>query len=426
MGIQTSIFSPVHNSVGNVTFRRMKNAMNKVQSISSQKIVNQTNPKTQSQMRQRARFATAVKFYKRATKNFFKFAFEDQKPNESDYNAFMRHNTAAAGMMNKFQVNSEHYPAVGNPWQLSLGSLTPITVTYDSETTGWVLDLTPTSDFVPQTVQELSALFRSHGYQDGDIVTIVKVDTGITAAALTASTAEEVSAQAASNPSTPVWTICQFIISSTNTAALADLPYIGKYTLTQLLKVNLGTSRSLAIVDSDQSKGAVVAVVVTRKNGRKLFATSSYMVGNTVYKNMVQALTGDDYTNGMLTSWGASSDSAILKGGVVSGEESSDSYPVIKSVNDVSVPAKMSYSSAVQELTLNLVGTGFNSEHELSENSFSFDPSTATVKSFKINSDTSATLAVSVPASYQGTLYCTMSSSTSYSIARWIDDETSA
>ena len=52
------------------------------------------NPRTLEQVMQRAKFANAVKFYKRAVKNFFPLAFEDQKQNESAFNAFMRHNIA--------------------------------------------------------------------------------------------------------------------------------------------------------------------------------------------------------------------------------------------------------------------------------------------------------------------------------------------
>ena len=57
------------------------------------------NPKTSQQQLQRAKFANSVKFFKRAQQNLFKFAFEDRRKNESDYNAFMRHNVVSSAVL---------------------------------------------------------------------------------------------------------------------------------------------------------------------------------------------------------------------------------------------------------------------------------------------------------------------------------------
>ena len=42
------------------------------------------NPRTPNQMIQRAKFFSAVEFYKEANKAFFKMAFEDKSQSESD------------------------------------------------------------------------------------------------------------------------------------------------------------------------------------------------------------------------------------------------------------------------------------------------------------------------------------------------------
>ena len=125
MAIFYNITQVGKGTLGNTYLRRTRAASGKAVNVLAQKNFNPKNPKTLGQMAQRARFATAVKFYKRATRNFFKFAYEDKKANESDFNAFLRHNVAASVPMVKAQVDNESYPAIGNKWMLSQGSLLP-------------------------------------------------------------------------------------------------------------------------------------------------------------------------------------------------------------------------------------------------------------------------------------------------------------
>lgn len=90
-------------------------------------------------MLQRAKFANAVKFYKKAVQNFFKFAFEDKKKSESDYNAFMRHNVMNSTLLMKGNVDDAYFPALGR-WQMSSGSLpNPFDIGKD-ETSGFRFD----------------------------------------------------------------------------------------------------------------------------------------------------------------------------------------------------------------------------------------------------------------------------------------------
>lgn len=48
--------------------------------------------RTYAQVKQRIRFCNPSLFYRLAHNAFFRFAYEDQRPNESEYNCFMRHN----------------------------------------------------------------------------------------------------------------------------------------------------------------------------------------------------------------------------------------------------------------------------------------------------------------------------------------------
>lgn len=87
-------------------------SINKGQVVTRQYQPNVANPRSNAQMLHRARFASCVNFYKRATANFFKFAFEDKRPIESDYSAFMRHNTSAlVAPLTREQIKGT-YPAI--------------------------------------------------------------------------------------------------------------------------------------------------------------------------------------------------------------------------------------------------------------------------------------------------------------------------
>ena len=73
--------------VGSLVFNRLKG-----QQVTKAHNAAPSNPKTYAQMAQRCRYNTAVARYKMAQRKFFKFAYEDKRPHESDFNAFMRHN----------------------------------------------------------------------------------------------------------------------------------------------------------------------------------------------------------------------------------------------------------------------------------------------------------------------------------------------
>lgn len=104
-------------AVGNLVFSRVKgNEVTKARNRQP------ANPKTSKQVYQRAKFLNAVNFYKRGVQNLFKFAYEDKTQQESDFNAFMRHNVSRAVPVGKVSSTESLYPAVSN-WITSVGSL---------------------------------------------------------------------------------------------------------------------------------------------------------------------------------------------------------------------------------------------------------------------------------------------------------------
>lgn len=104
-------------AVGDLVFSRVKgNQVTKARNRQP------SNPRTSKQVYQRAKFINAVRFYQRGVQNLFKFAYEDKTAQESDFNAFMRHNTSRAIPVGKNASGESVYPAISN-WITSFGSL---------------------------------------------------------------------------------------------------------------------------------------------------------------------------------------------------------------------------------------------------------------------------------------------------------------
>lgn len=309
-------------SLGNTYLRRTRTTSGKTVNVLAQKNFNPRNPRTSTQMVSRAKFATAVKFYKRATRNFFRFAFEDKKKNESDYNAFMRHNIAAAVAMNKGQVDNESYPAVGDRWMLSQGSLSPLLGEWDYDLDGsfsfvHIYDPDESEEFdeLEANVKDLSSiLVRYLGYKVGQIFTLVVVT----------SDNFEVS-NVGGLSSVPRWNISQFVINQDDTTLLSDVKHIGS----NYFKIfnwgrngdyfwcGLDFNEDNALSASYNAPCWCAAIITDRQSvPGKLLATTTYLEGNDIAKQLIASMRTDGYHNSMLNSWRADLNKAILQGSI--------------------------------------------------------------------------------------------------------------
>lgn len=160
-------------SVGDVTFYRSGGSQR-----SRARNRNPNNPKTEKQQTQRSRFANAVKFYKQATTNFFRFAYEDKKVNESDYNAFMRHNTLRSGFIGAAASKIANWPAFG-AWEVTSGSL-PTIERVTASASSYTFDLgdsaTDEEREAVTTIGDLSTILIEKGngiWRSGDIITVL-------------------------------------------------------------------------------------------------------------------------------------------------------------------------------------------------------------------------------------------------------------
>lgn len=347
-----------------------------------------------------------MKFYRRATKNFFRFAFEDKKPNESDYNAFMRHNISGAISMNKYQNNSAVFPALGYPWQLSEGTLPVLQISYieaDSTFTFPGFANFDTEDFggaagSDMTIGGFSSALIKYGFAAGDIFTLVAVYSPMTADDILNTSDDTVADISASIGTPPQWWIGQFIIDPNNGSDLYDMSSIGGE---RHFDYDLVTNtRFLDLTPLDSGLFAMGCIVTRKKkNSSGLLASTSYLVGNDVYNAMLENAATADYITAMLTSWGTDTTTAILAGDVAGGETTIDPVtgdPTITTVNGSAVPAALGQLSS-GDVSLAIVGTNLGSETEVTENSFAITGdsgvgSYVSVKSFTVHDSRSATL----------------------------------
>ena len=407
MAIFYNITQAGKGTLGNTYLRRTRTATGKEVNVLAQKNLNPKNPKTLGQMAQRARFATAVKFYKRATRNFFKFAFEDKKANESDFNAFMRHNVAASIPMVKAQVDNESYPAIGNKWMLSQGSLLPLRQKmqrvaiftesvhdtlvlgtdhyYDIEGTGFDSDA---------TVGKISELLVKMGYSEGQIFTLVTVTSGIRQSHFQLLSPDDMTGLA----TIPRWSISQFVINTKDETPSAAVGHIGyNYLPAMYCRTPVDSDNIYFGVDYGDSELLIAAAAIVSENvksSKKLLATNSYLEGNELYNAVVNDLNTKLYYNAMLVSWGADFNLAILQGSIAGTHLATK--PVISGVNGVMPPVNGGMVTGNTDVTLKLTGSFFDSDEKLTKDSFKVEG--CTIKSFANTGTNAATLVITTTA----------------------------
>lgn len=407
MAIFYNITQAGKGTLGNTYLRRTRSATGKEVNVLAQKNFNPKNPKTLGQMAQRARFATAVKFYKRATRNFFKFAYEDKKANESDFNAFMRHNVAASVPMVKAQVDNESYPAIGNKWMLSQGSLLPLrqkmqrlAIFTESVHDTLVLGVRDGDGFGVDdfdsnaTVSDISKVLVAMGYQEGQIFTLVTVTSGIRQSNFQLLSPDDMTGLA----TIPRWNISQFVINTKDDTPSAAVGHIGLNYLPAVYSRQTNDSDNFYFgVDYGDSGLLIAAAAIVSENvksSKKLLATTSYLEGNELYNAVVNDLNTKVYYNAMLVSWGADFDQAILQGSIAGNHIATK--PVISGVNGQVPPVNGGMVTSDTDVTLKLTGSFFDSDEKLTKESFT--ALGCTVKSFKNTGTNAATLVITTTA----------------------------
>lgn len=300
------------------------------------------NPRTYGQAQQRAMFSQGVKFYKRAITNFFAFAFEDKKNNESDFNAFMRHNVKNAVVVSRDLYKDIAFPALGSNWLLSDGSLyVNMSVVFPTEGgAGVKLGMTPQAE----TVGAVSKCLLAAGAEAGDIFTFVLVrkgfnvgQSGALSSAITETGNNTISVSDSSLTTPPEWSILQFVIDVNDDTPLSQVATKGAKsandgfyltTASEIGGVKIFDASLLSYTGeykalNDYNEMGWAAAIVTRKVNGTLKATHSELWPNLTAATYIQQAKNEDDWDMSLESWRGklteSSSEAILKGGVASG-----------------------------------------------------------------------------------------------------------
>ena len=289
-------------SVGDVTFYRSGGSQR-----ARARNRKPANPMTVRQQTQRAKFANAVKFHKQVTSSFFRFAYEDKKVNESDYNAFMRHNVGNSGFIGAMASKISSWPALGQ-WEVTSGSLPEISVSVLGSNKFFTTGLGVTGAIT--TVGVLSAALIAQGdtWREGDIFTVLLYRATGAASLPTVDTDTAHVASAG---------YLQFIVNSADNTALdtitswvGDVEFGIKVDETDGFEV-VGADSSLSTAwDNDLLQ---CAVIHSRNTASGLLVSTQSMVANKP-QVITDALTeGGTYYNAVLADWDAAA-KAVLQG----------------------------------------------------------------------------------------------------------------
>ena len=257
---------------------------------------NVKNPKSYAQMRQRVRFANAVKFYKHAKANFFPFAFEDKKKNESYFNAFMRHNTALGCITSKEQTDG-YFPALSPNWMLTQGSFRVVGVEWKQDEDNSYPFLSELDQLsADSTIADVSKAFiDKYDAQVGDYITFVCVSSDATS-----------KTGQAQFPA--VWALNQIQINTADNTKMSAVS--NAFSTIQNVDSYLGFGYV-----AEGAAGA--AVIISRvEKGQTVKVSDSVLINNETAKNIIEGLELEDTILLNLQTWGATTSDAILKGSI--------------------------------------------------------------------------------------------------------------
>ena len=278
---------------------------------------NVSNPRSSGQVVQRGKFSDAVGFYKRAMANFFKMAFEDRKTNETDFNAFMRHNVSRGYVYSRQMVTGGEgaLPYIGK-WLLSYGSLLNMPIV--SETSGLIVtDWIPEGDRNTATMGNMFAAWIADGLvQEGDILTVVRILSSADGAGYDEYTDEALGLLPGFTYTgvlpggvAPRWSVDQYIIKSDSAELIKSQRWI-------TLPTNGDASINFAdmgVASVDSARAA--AAIITRKTANGLLCSTTPLVWNKTAETMMEQMATDNWLEGQRKAW--SSQNVILAGALV-------------------------------------------------------------------------------------------------------------
>lgn len=275
---------------------------------------NVSNPRSSGQVVQRGKFADAVGFYKRAMANFFRMAFEDKKVNETDFNAYMRHNISRGYVYSRQMVTGGQgaLPYIGK-WLMSVGSLPNIPISADG--TG-KLSLSFVAYSAGLTMGQMwSKLVEAGQLQNGDIMTVVRIATDADNAGADEYLDETLGQIPGFTYSgllpagvPPIWRVSQYVVDTTSEDVFDEQIWVQ----TEDSKFYIDFS-SMGL--TDPATACAAAIIISRKTNTGLLCSTTPLVWNTTGVRMMNAMNSDNWLEGQRKAW--SSKDVILAGALV-------------------------------------------------------------------------------------------------------------
>lgn len=266
------LMSQMRGKVGDLVFTRLAG-----EQVTRSRNRNPKNPQTVKQMAQRAALATAVEFYTRGVKNLFKFAFENKRPGESDYNAFVRANIGIVPVQSRKSLVENN--SVFGPFIMSQGSLPQPAFVYDVDMDrgGLSVNSLPAGGATLTIGQLSQAIADKNGLLEGDIITIVAV--GASGDDLNDNIVNSMQSGALQSAmGVQKWIIKQFILNFNDTTLVSTLDIFNTTSLTDednIIELNGNTFDNL---DFTSSGSTALAVIASRNTPSGVKVSTSTMV----------------------------------------------------------------------------------------------------------------------------------------------------
>lgn len=311
------ILGYLRGSIGDITFFRANG-----QQLSRARNRAPANPRTVAQMDQRSKMACAVKFYTQVGTNFFKYAFEGKKDNESYFNAFVKNNILLGGYIGKQASRVYDFPALG-AWQISSGTLPEITAPFPQDVNGVAFSVGAVSSTPVTTVSGLtSALIASDSsrWREGDILTCLCY------CATNYANLPTIYTDQGNRALTSVWQI-RLSTSNKDTLPALEFPLLGISFGCQLYSYGLQFETSS---ESEYTNNLYCfGLIHSRNTANGLRVSSSTMVAPQSPELLaVVSMANGNYYNSVIADWQASED-AILQGGLTAAVSSRGVLPFI-------------------------------------------------------------------------------------------------
>lgn len=298
------ILGYLRGSIGDITFFRAKG-----QQLSRARNRAPANPRTVGQMDQRAKMACAVKFFNQVGSNFFKYAFEGKKEQESYFNAFVKNNIQTGGYIGKQASRVYDFPALG-AWQISSGTLPEVAAFFPQSANGVIYNVGTTSSTAIETISGLSSALinsDSNRWREGDILTLLCY------CATNYATLPTIYTDLGNRALTALWQI-RLSTSNTDTLPSVEFPSLD---MTFDCELNADGLSFLGSSGSEYTNNLYCfALIHSRNTPNGLKVSTSYLIAPQA-PDLLAAVTSStgDYYSAVIADWQATEE-AILQGGL--------------------------------------------------------------------------------------------------------------